>query len=423
MKNEFVMTPRERIAKWGKNVKLTFVTRPQDVALLFVLLANIVIAAMQLLWQGMADGLFIACNIFVAAAYLFFLAEYAFRCRKMIAGGKETVKKYFEFNKAEPLYTAMQLVLGILMFVFFRSAVISALNVLAVFMKAPNVLRRFNDETVYSIIVNIIFVVLFLFFLLPFLNVIAVSFSRPANSINLWPKGWTTYSMNYVFRDTSFWRSILITAASTVAGTVISTVIMAMAAYPLSKRDIPLRKTMMIFFMIIMLFSGGLAPKMILMNALNLLNTFWALIFPSVVNVFNMLLMVGVFAGVPPELEESAKLDGANNYRILLSIIVPVAVPMMATVIMFSVVGFWNNLYNSLYYIIGNDSFVTLALFIRNRMNMTAETLAQGDPNVLTHWTSIQMSYILISIVPILCLYPFVLKYLAKGVTIGAVKG
>ena len=382
MRNEFVMTPRELIAKWGKNVKLTFVTRPQDVALLFVLLANIVIAAMQLLWQGMADGLFIACNIFVAAAYLFFLAEYAFRWRKMIAGGKETVKKYFEFNKAEPLYTAMQLVLGILMFV-----------------------------------------VLFLFFLLPFLNVIAVSFSRPANSINLWPKGWTTYSMNYVFRDTSFWRSILITAASTVAGTVISTVIMAMAAYPLSKRDIPLRKTMMIFFMIIMLFSGGLAPKMILMNALNLLNTFWALIFPSVVNVFNMLLMVGVFAGVPPELEESAKLDGAHNYRILLSIIVPVAVPMMATVIMFSVVGFWNNLYNSLYYIIGNDSFVTLALFIRNRMNMTAETLAQGDPNVLTHWTSIQMSYILISIVPILCLYPFVLKYLAKGVTIGAVKG
>lgn len=423
MKNDIVMTRRERIAKWGKNVKQAFVTRPTDVALLFVLLINIAVTVTQLIWPGMADGLFVAFDAYIAAAYLFFLVEYVLRWKKTIAVGKEAVKKYFEFNKAEPLYTVLQLVLLPLLFVFFRNGWVTALCVLAVFCKAPNVLRRFNDETVYSVIVNIVFVLLFLFFLLPFLNVIATAFSKPANSINLLPKGWTGYSMSFVLHDAAFWQSIWITLLSTAVGTAVSVVSMAMAAYPLSKPDIPLRKTMMIFFMIIMLFSGGLAPKMILMNALNLLNNFWALVFPSCVNVFNMLLLVGVFAGIPPELEESAKLDGASNYRILLSIVVPVAVPMMATVILFTVVGYWNNLYNSLYYIIGNDTYVTLAMFIRNRMNMLPESLAGGDPNLLSHWPNILMAYILLSIIPVLCMYPFVLKYLAKGVTVGAVKG
>lgn len=332
---------------------------------------------------------------------------------------KEDRRNYYKFNKAEIVYFLVSLFIVPLS--FYHAPLKIARWVLV--FKFPGILRRFNDEKVFQVITKIISLILIAFFLVPFLNVLAVSLSAPGQIINILPKNINLFALKYVLADKAFLKSFVNSIFITVVGTFISVVSMSMAAYPLSKPDMPLRKTMMLFFMIVMLFSGGIAPHILVVNALGLTDTIWALILPSIVMVYYLLLIKGFYESIPAELEDSAKLDGASNYKILFKIIMPIASPMIATVTFFTAITYWNNINNSILYITSNQGVYPVPMYIKNFLSRDPMDVAQSMPELLPYWDNIKMGYILVSIIPIVCAYPFIFKYLKNDVSAGAVKG
>lgn len=280
---------------------------------------------------------------------------------------------------------------------------------------------RIKESPVFHIVNYVLLTIIGLVCLLPFLNVIAIAFSTANLDVNFWPRGFTWFNFATVFQDVNFFRALGISVLVTVLGTALSVLCMYMAAYVLSKPDFPLKKAVMIFFIIVMIFSGGMVPNYIVVNALGLTRTIWSMIFPSVVQVYNLILIKSYLEGLPKELEESAKIDGASNLRIMFKVILPVSKPCIASVCLFTAVTLWNNYTNALLYLGTEESVYPLSLYILNHI--------QSSPNPL-NWTlvdtqksNIESAMIIVSILPILIAYPFVLKFFAKGVTVGSVKG
>ncbi|MDD3335706.1 MAG: carbohydrate ABC transporter permease [Eubacteriales bacterium] len=330
---------------------------------------------------------------------------------RLIRMNRAQQKRFLLFHKCEGLFLLASIPCMVLDFPW------------VLLLKMPYCFSLFDDEKVFQKLANGVVIVLILLFVLPFLHVIAVAFSGPSAIVNIWPVDFDLFSLTYVLGDSAFFRAILNSVLITAIGTLISVFAMTMAAYPLSKKEMPFRRTMMVFFLIVMLFNGGMAPNILLMNSLGLNDTLWSLIFPSVVMVFHLLLIKGFFEDVPAELEESAKLDGAGNYTILFRIIVPVAAPMIATVIFFTAISFWNNINNSILYITSNQAIYPLPMYIKNFLSMNPVDIASNNPTLLSYWNNVKMSYILISILPVLLCYPIIFRYLKNGVAMGAVKG
>ena len=253
--------------------------------------------------------------------------------------------------------------------------------------------------------------------IVPFFNVISKSFSTYGKAILILPKGWTFYNYKQVFSTFAFFVS----AGVTITGTILSVAVMFMAAYPLSKKDLPFRGAIMVFFTIVMLFSGGIIPNFFVVKTLGLLNTPFALVLPSVVQVYNMILLKSGLEGIPAEIEESARIDGAGNGRILASILLPISVPSIASVGLFTAGSYWNNYFQALIYLINAEKYYPLALYILNRINTAPDIL--GDQKLYQQKEFIDSAMIILSILPIVCVYPFVLKFFVRGLTVGSVKG
>lgn len=288
-------------------------------------------------------------------------------------------------------------------------------------VKKKKVKYRIHDSTAFHIINVIVLVVTAFICVLPFLNVLATAFSTAGQQINFWPKGFTWFNVKEVLTDGGFWRALGVSLMVTVVGTTLSVLIMYAAAYALSKPDFPMRRGIMIFFVIVMIFSGGMVPNYIVVNALGLTRSPWALILPSVVQVYNMILIKSYLEGLPKELEESAKIDGANSLQIMFRVLIPASTPCVASVSMFTAVTFWNNYTSALLYLGTEEKWYPLSLYILNYI--------QSDPDVLNptlaniQKANIEAAMIIFSILPILLIYPLVLKYFTKGVTVGSVKG
>lgn len=288
-------------------------------------------------------------------------------------------------------------------------------------VKKEKVKCRIHDSTAFHIINVIVLVVTAFICVLPFLNVLATAFSTAGQQINFWPKGFTWFNVKEVLTDGGFWRALGVSLMVTVVGTTLSVLIMYAAAYALSKPDFPMRRGIMIFFVIVMIFSGGMVPNYIVVNALGLTRSPWALILPSVVQVYNMILIKSYLEGLPKELEESAKIDGANSLQIMFRVLIPASTPCVASVSMFTAVTFWNNYTSALLYLGTEEKWYPLSLYILNYI--------QSDPDVLNptlaniQKANIEAAMIIFSILPILLIYPLVLKYFTKGVTVGSVKG
>ncbi len=288
-------------------------------------------------------------------------------------------------------------------------------------VKKKKVKYRIHDSTAFHIINVIVLVVTAFICVLPFLNVLATAFSTAGQQINFWPKGFTWFNVKEVLTDGGFWRALGVSLMVTVVGTSLSVLIMYAAAYALSKPDFPMRRGIMIFFVIVMIFSGGMVPNYIVVNALGLTRSPWALILPSVVQVYNMILIKSYLEGLPKELEESAKIDGANSLQIMFRVLIPASTPCVASVSMFTAVTFWNNYTSALLYLGTEEKWYPLSLYILNYI--------QSDPDVLNptlaniQKANIEAAMIIFSILPILLIYPLVLKYFTKGVTVGSVKG
>ena len=281
--------------------------------------------------------------------------------------------------------------------------------------------NKIKENRVFNIINTFALVVISVICFLPFLNVLSVALSTAGNDINFTPKGFTWFNFQYVFTDPGFWRAMGVSFLVVVCGTLLSVTVMFAAAYALSKPQFPMRKGLMVFFIIVMIFSGGMVPNYLVVSALGLTKTPWALILPSVVQVYNLILIKSYLEGLPGELEESASIDGANNLQIMFKILLPMSMPCVASVSLFTAVTLWNNYTSALLYLGTEEKWYPLSLYILNYIQLPPDSLSVAMKDMQKD--NIEAAMIVVSIIPILLVYPLVLKYFTKGVTVGAVKG
>ena len=281
--------------------------------------------------------------------------------------------------------------------------------------------KKVRENTFFNVINVALLVIISAVCFLPFLNVISVALSTAGLDINFSPRGFTWFNFQHVFSDEGFWRALCVSLFVVVVGTVLSVIVMFSAAYALSKPDFPCRRGIMVFFIITMIFSGGMVPNYIVVRELGLTGSPWALILPSVVQVYNLILIKSYLEGLPKELEESAGIDGANSLQIMFRVLLPVSMPCVASVSLFTAVTFWNNYTSALLYLGTEEKWYPLSLYILNYIQSGADVL-DVSKEAIQH-ANIESAMIVVSIIPILLVYPFVLKYFTKGVTVGAVKG
>jgi len=265
--------------------------------------------------------------------------------------------------------------------------------------------------------------------ILPLWHVLAVSFSgksaATANIINLWPVDFTLESYAKTINNPAFIRALLYSIYRTVLGTALSMSVIVFAGYALSKRIAAFksRNVYMWFFVFTMLFSGGLVPGYILISNLHLINTIWALVLPMALSVYNMILLMNFFRNIPAELEEAALIDGAGLFRILFSIHLPISMPALATITLFTLVGHWNSWFDGLIYMMDTKKY-PLATFLQTvvvQQDFSKMSINPEDMENLSQRT-VKSAQIFIGALPILLVYPFLQKYFVKGIVLGAVK-
>lgn len=262
--------------------------------------------------------------------------------------------------------------------------------------------------------------------LFPFLMVISTSLSSAADvtaagGYVLWPRSVTFEAYEQILSGGLVTRAILVTAAVTAVGTTISVASTVLAAWALSRPSFFQRPVLM-FVLLTFLFSPGMIPLYLMVKQLGLLDSLWSLILPSAFSVFNMIVVRGFMMGIPQELVDSAKIDGAGELRILLRIILPLSRAVIAVVALFYAVGYWNSFFNAMLYI-DDTSKWTLQLVLRTYVLQGSSLVEASTDSVTPPAQSIQMAVVMIAIIPILCAYPLVQRHLTKGVLTGAVKG
>ena len=279
---------------------------------------------------------------------------------------------------------------------------------------------------------NIVFLVfLALICILPFIHVIAISFSNKiyvsAGMVTLWPQGFTLASYEYLLKKTAFWQSFNVSLVRLVLGTAINLLVIMLTAYPLSKESTKLRMRTFYawFFFVTMLISGGMIPNYILVNELGLRDSIWALVLPGALPIFNLVLMLNFFRQVPKELEEAAFIDGAGHFRTLVQVYIPISMPAIATISLFCMVSHWNAWFDGMIYMNSSEK-LPLQTYLRSViMDVNMSEMSGDDWELLKTLSdrSIKSTQIIIAMIPILCVYPFLQKYFVKGIVLGSVKG
>lgn len=280
-----------------------------------------------------------------------------------------------------------------------------------------------SNSVVYCIIIYGILGLFAILCILPIINVLSLSFSGAQQQIILLPKRATLYSYKVVFQEVAYFRALGWSVVVAGGGSLFTATIMFFAAYPLSKAVCPLRRFFVIFFVITMLFSGGIVTNFLWFRQLGLLDTPWALIIPFGVQPYYLILFKSYFENIPQAIEEAAEIDGANKMDILIRIVVPMTVPAIITVMLFLIVANWNNYSRALYYLPTKHEYYPLAMFIQNYINGSAVNDYKGDLEKALHKDNIEAAMIILSMLPIVCAYPFFLRFFTKGVAVGAVKG
>lgn len=279
---------------------------------------------------------------------------------------------------------------------------------------------------------NAVFFILYaLLCLIPIIHIISMSFSAStavsSGKVTLFPVEPTLKSYEYVLKKSEFWRAFRVSLVRVVLGVCVNMLMVILAAFPLSKtrQDFCARTVFVWFFMITMLFSGGMIPSFMIVKYTGLLNTIWALILPGAVPVFNVVLLMNFFKAVPKELEESAFMDGAGYGRILFQIYLPVSLPALATLTVFALVTHWNSWFDGMIYMSDakNYPMQTYLQSIMVSTNTKLMTKAQAQLLRLISDRTLKAAQIVIATVPILLVYPFLQKYFVAGMTLGSVKG
>ena len=285
-------------------------------------------------------------------------------------------------------------------------------------------MKRINSEKVFDVVITIVMGVIAVLFLLPLLNVLACSFSSPdkvvAGEVGLIPVEFTLDGYKKVFANDSLIRGFLNSLLYTFLGTVIQVTLQMLCAYPLSRRDFKGRKFLNIFLTLTMFISGGMIPTYLLISKLQMLDTMWAIIIPGCVSVSNIIVIrTYMSTSIPNELQEAARIDGCIDLQIFLRVILPLCRPILFVMVLYAIVGYWNNYFNALLYIQSTDLY-PLQRVLQDMLVSNGNSLGGGDPNLQE-----QLKYvtIVVSSLPLLIIYPFFQKYFEKGVVMGGVKG
>ncbi|MCA4134286.1 carbohydrate ABC transporter permease [Arthrobacter sp. M4] len=275
---------------------------------------------------------------------------------------------------------------------------------------------------------NILFLCAVVFITLyPFLNIIAQSFSSEgyinSGQVNLYPKGFNVETYKVILADGAFWRNYGNTVLYTVVATAISMVLTTSFAYAIAKKDLKGRGLFIGLAVFTMFFNGGLIPNYVLITSLGMRDTIWAIVLPNAISVFNLLIMKSFFENMPRELEEAASIDGLTQYGILFRIVLPLSKAIVATMVLFYAVANWNSWFSAFLYLDKPDLF-PVTIYLRNMIAgvTTAGSAGGTAENVDQIAANIQSVTIVLTVLPILCIYPFVQKYFFSGVMLGSVK-
>jgi putative aldouronate transport system permease protein len=293
--------------------------------------------------------------------------------------------------------------------------------------KVRNKIRRSRGEQIFNVFNIFLLSLLLLACLYPFWYVICASFSKSslfmAHSGMLFkPVGFSTKAYEKVFENSMLWRGYANTIFYVVAGTAINIIMTVLGSYFLSRKDVPGKKAVMVFIIFTMYFSGGMIPGFLNIQDLGLYNTRWALLLPPAISTFNLIIMRTAMMSIDASLEESARLDGANHFTILFRLMMPLTRATVAVLVLYYGVAHWNSWFPAMLYLEDKAKeplqIVLRQILIINDMS----DMAVGEDTEMISET-IKHATILVSTLPILCLYPFLQKYFTKGMMVGALKG
>ncbi|MEV5430280.1 carbohydrate ABC transporter permease [Streptomyces sp. NPDC052701] len=288
--------------------------------------------------------------------------------------------------------------------------------------------RSSRGHRVFQAVNGVVLTLVVVVTLYPFVTIVARSFSGErqirAGEVTLWPKGFNLTTYEIVLRDAVFWRNYGNTVLYTVVSTAVAMVLTTCYAYVLSKKRLRGRGFLVGVAVFTLFFTGGLIPNYVLVTGLGLKNSVWAIALPNAISAFNLLVMKAFFESLPDDLEEAAQIDGLNTYGILLRIVLPLSKAVVATMALFYSVSFWNSWFSAFLYM-DRSELMPVTVYLRNLISgaTTGGNAGAADAQLSQVGANIQAVTIVLTSLPVLCVYPFVQRYFVSGVMLGAVKG
>ena len=293
--------------------------------------------------------------------------------------------------------------------------------------------HRTTGQQIFAVINYGILILASLMCILPFVHLLAVSFSESAavsaGKVGLWPVNFTLQSYSFAFSNGKFVKAWLVSLERVALGVGVNMVLMILTAYPLSRSKEQLlgRNIYMAYFVVTMIVSGGLIPTYLVTTKLGLLNSIWALILPSALNVYNMIILMNFIRNLPEELEEAARIDGAGTMTILRTIVLPLMKPALATVGLFSIISHWNDWFSGMIYMQSPEKY-PLQTYLQTLLKSFEELLktADGDYMQLISRMNVRTgraAQLFLGAIPVMLIYPFLQKYFTDGLVLGSVKG
>jgi putative aldouronate transport system permease protein len=281
------------------------------------------------------------------------------------------------------------------------------------------------DDKIFNGIVYVILGICGLAAILPMLYVISVSITPFGEVLRnggfiLFPREITFTAYRTLLTESNIPKAFQITVLITVIGTAVNLILTGLMAYPLSRKNLPARKFFLLMIVFTLLFSGGIIPTYLVVKSMGLLDSIWAMILPNAVWSFNVLIMKSFFEGLPEELFESARMDGAKEFRILLQIVIPLSIPVLLTVGLFYLVGHWNEFFQAIFYVTDRTLF-PLQVIVREILIQSQQPLENAENMMPTQ--TMQMASVMIASLPIIVIYPFLQKHFTKGMLLGSIKG
>lgn len=284
---------------------------------------------------------------------------------------------------------------------------------------------RSLEDKIFNSIVYVVLGLCGLAAILPILYVVSVSITPFGEVLRnggfiLFPREVTFSAYRTLLTESNIPKAFQITVLITVIGTAVNIILTGLMAYPLSRRNLPARNFFLLMIVFTLLFSGGIIPTYLVVKSMGLLDSIWAMILPNAVWSFNVLIMKSFFEGLPEELFESARMDGAKEFRILLQIVTPLSLPVLLTVGLFYLVGHWNEFFQAIFYVTDRTLY-PLQVVVREILMQSQQPLENAENMMPTQ--TMQMASVIIASLPVIIIYPFLQKHFTKGMLLGSIKG